>query len=131
MAVIPYFGERWERLENVAVAVKERVVPGFIGLITTELSFGMPHQYRRYGVATNDAPTRAALSANEGRSSVVTTIDTIRYGKQRLWLRKTRFTNPENQLMPLNPESQIMGYEQLWQESTDAVTPPVIPPPQQ
>ncbi len=115
--------ERWSPSEAVAVAVKQRVIPGVTGIITTDLTSGLPHQWRRIGWATSDATTIALLKANEGVSSAVQVMDTIRYGKISAWLVKCRLPNPENRYDPLDTNTQVMEYEQIWQEA-----PTVIPP---
>ena len=108
--------ERWSPLEAVSVAVSQRIVVG-VGLITTDLASGIPHQWTRKGMATSDAPTRNLLRANEGQSSIVSVVDTIRYGKISAWLVKAKLPNPETRYDEDDESTHVMVYEQLWQEA--------------
>jgi|ERR1017187_3835158 hypothetical protein len=108
--------ERWSPGEAVSVAVNQRIVPG-VGLVTTDLASGIPHQWVRRGMATSDAPTRNLLRANEGQSSIVSIVDTLRYGKISAWLVRCKLPNPETRYDPLDQSTQVMQFEQLWQEA--------------
>ena len=114
---MPIQTERWFRLDPVGLAVKQRIVPGINGILTTDLAAAIPHQWRRVGVADADAATLQSLQANEGQSSVVTTQDTLRYGSYDMWLVRTNFPNPQNLYNASDSTTQITEYEQIWQES--------------
>lgn len=109
--------ESWSPGQAVSVAVSQRVIPGITGVVTTDLTSGLPHQWVRNGIATSDAPTQNQLRANEGQSSIVTVVDTIRYGKKSMWLVQTKFPNPRNRYDSLDVSTQIMEFEQVWQEA--------------
>ena len=109
--------ERWSPTDAVTVPVNQRIVPG-VGLITTDLvSGGIPHQWTRRGMATSDAATRNLLRANEGQSSIVSVVDTIRYGKISAWLVRAKLPNPETRYDANDQSTQVMQFEQVWQEA--------------
>lgn len=109
-------GEHWNRAQSVTVAVKQRLVPG-VGIITTDLAANLPHQWIRRGFATSFATSQTALRANEGQSSAVQVMDTIRFGKFSMWLVNTQFPNPENRYDATDITTQIMEFVQIWQEA--------------